>query len=162
VRSPLRQRFQHRSLVWLSLVAIALTVFAPVVSQTLAAARLKAQHAAGAVAAAHHVHAHSTPAAPADSAHAAHGHAAEPAPAPAGAAHAGHHHGNAQDGDPFAACGYCELFTHCPVSFTLTPLPPAPAPGAAPLPRLPAVAPPPRRMAVTAAPRGPPPGLRAA
>ncbi len=160
MRSTLRQRFQHRSLVWLSLVAIALTVFAPVVSQTLAAARLKAQHAARAVAAAHHVHAHATPAAPADSAHAAHGHATEPAAA--GAAHAGHHHGSAQGEDPFAACGYCELFTHCPVSFTLPPLPPAPAPGAAPLPRLPTVAPPPRRMAVTAAPRGPPLRVRAA
>lgn len=190
MRATLRQRCQHRAIAWAGLAAIWLAALAPVVSQTLAAARLQAQREALAQLppATHAQHpASAMPTIVASDAHAAHDHAghaamashtahaaatpattatpatpATPAmPAPPAHGHA-HGHGGAQGEDPLSACGYCDLFLHSPVAFTLAPLPPAPAPAAPPPPALPQLPTRPALHLVTAAPRGPPSSARIA
>ncbi len=160
----IRRPFQHRRIAWLGLVAVWLVALAPVVSQTLYAARAPlAPHTpvaalVEAIDATHAQHGQQH-----DAHHGMHHgmhHAAAEAP-PAqhdAAAHAGahqDHHAN-HDDDPLHACDYCELFAHAPIVFAIAHPAPAAPPAAAPARPLPC-APAPRPFAsLVAAPRGPP------
>ncbi|NCT67888.1 MAG: DUF2946 domain-containing protein [Rhodanobacteraceae bacterium] len=146
-------RFQRPAVAWLGLLAIWLSVLAPVVSQTLTGWRADAQRTVAIHAdthsahGAHHAHdAHGAHAAN-HVQHDAHQHAAADP-------HAGHH--DAHAGDPLHACGYCDLFAHSPVTGDvphLASLLPTPPLAPVPLPAAPATRP---VSILTAAPRGPP------
>lgn len=127
--------------VWLALIAIGLTVVAPVISRTVAAVAASTPHAV------HHDMDMSmqTPA--------GHEHAHGPAPQQAHQHDSGHAD---HDGMLMEDCGYCGLLGHSPLLFVIAWLP-----NVLPPARPQRLVPPtlrggPERSTLTAAPRGPP------
>ncbi len=132
----LRVRSMRKRPAWLAMVAMWLTIVAPVVSQTLASHASMGEAASHASQMTHMGHGHASE----------HGHVpAEPPPDP----------------DPMVFCGYCSLFYHTSVlpSVDWQPRLPGPLPSrmlAAPVASSPFVPP-----LLSAAPRGPPVSVQA-
>ena len=127
--------------VWLAFVAIGLTVVAPVVSRTLAAAAVSAAHTAP-----HSMH--MTGQMPA-------GHE----PPHAQALQSAHQHDSEQPGDGgmlMEQCGYCGLLGHSPLLMVIVWLPNLLTPPRPYVPVPPTLHRGPDRSTLTAAPRGPP------